>query len=129
VQEVDEGQSSSSSFYCRRGGAPRAARCNVTGAFLPTATVCVVCCKALVCVVRYLVIRDCDFLFVFVACNVIYVNSTDVESLTGPVAISKAIERTFAPGRNPPKTTVVNVKVSSHGITLTDSQRKYVPKL
>ncbi|TSK92936.1 Tensin-1 [Bagarius yarrelli] len=57
------------------------------------------------------------------ACNVLYINSVDMESLTGPQAIAKAISETMA--SNPASTaTVVHFKVSSQGITLTDNQRK-----
>ncbi|XP_067359154.1 tensin-1 isoform X3 [Channa argus] len=57
------------------------------------------------------------------ACNVLYINSVDMESLTGPQAISKAISQTLA--SNPlPAATTVHFKVSAQGITLTDSQRK-----
>ncbi|XP_034145435.1 tensin isoform X4 [Esox lucius] len=57
------------------------------------------------------------------ACNVLYINSVDMESLTGPQAIAKAISETLAV--NPlPAATTVHFKVSSQGITLTDSQRK-----
>lgn len=57
------------------------------------------------------------------ACNVLYVNSVDMESLTGPQAIAKAIGLTLA--TNPlPAATTVHFKVSMQGITLTDSQRK-----
>uniref|UniRef100_A0A4W6F3U2 Uncharacterized protein n=1 Tax=Lates calcarifer TaxID=8187 RepID=A0A4W6F3U2_LATCA len=58
-----------------------------------------------------------------VACNVLYINSVDMESLTGPQAIAKAISQTLA--TNPlPAATTVHFKVSTQGITLTDSQRK-----
>ncbi|MED6263846.1 hypothetical protein CHARACLAT_008827 [Characodon lateralis] len=57
------------------------------------------------------------------ACNVLYLNSVETESLTGPQAISKAIKCTMA--LNPrPAPTVVHFKVSSQGITLTDSKRR-----
>ncbi|XP_076015370.1 tensin-2 isoform X2 [Genypterus blacodes] len=57
------------------------------------------------------------------ACNVLYLNSVETESLTGPQAIAKATESTL--GRNPrPAATVVQFKVTSQGITLTDSQRR-----
>ncbi|XP_059503592.1 tensin-1 isoform X3 [Stegostoma tigrinum] len=57
------------------------------------------------------------------ACNVLFVNSVDMESLTGPQAITKAISETLgAPAQ--PVATVVHFKVSSQGITLTDNQRK-----
>lgn len=59
------------------------------------------------------------------ACNVLYINSVDMESLTGPQAIAKAISLTLA--TNPlPAATTVHFKVSMQGITLTDSQRKWV---
>uniref|UniRef100_A0A3P9JZX7 Tensin 2 n=2 Tax=Oryzias latipes TaxID=8090 RepID=A0A3P9JZX7_ORYLA len=57
------------------------------------------------------------------ACNVLYLNSVETESLTGPQAIAKATEATL--GRQPrPAATVVQFKVTSQGITLTDSQRR-----
>uniref|UniRef100_A0A3B4DYP6 Tensin 1b n=1 Tax=Pygocentrus nattereri TaxID=42514 RepID=A0A3B4DYP6_PYGNA len=57
------------------------------------------------------------------ACNVLYVNSVDMESLTGPQAIAKAISETMAASPTP-TATIVHFKVSSQGITLTDNQRK-----
>eukprot|EP00064_Thunnus_orientalis_P013565 superscaffoldBa00002230_g13604 len=58
----------------------------------------------------------------YFACNVLYINSVDMESLTGPQAIAKAISQTLA--TNPlPDATTVHFKVSAQGITLTDSQR------
>ncbi|KAM4601702.1 tensin-1-like [Polymixia lowei] len=57
------------------------------------------------------------------ACNVLYINSVDMESLTGPQAVAKAISQTLA--TNPlPDATTVHFKVSPQGVTLTDSQRK-----
>nr|XP_023697645.1 tensin-1 isoform X4 [Paramormyrops kingsleyae] len=57
------------------------------------------------------------------ACNVLYINSVDMESLTGPQAVAKAISETLA--SNPlPTATIVHFKVSAQGITLTDNQRK-----
>ncbi|KAK2851035.1 hypothetical protein Q5P01_007311 [Channa striata] len=57
------------------------------------------------------------------ACNVLYLNSVETESLTGPQAIAKATDATL--GRNSrPTATVVQFKVTSQGITLTDSQRR-----
>ncbi|XP_051515882.1 tensin-2-like isoform X2 [Myxocyprinus asiaticus] len=57
------------------------------------------------------------------ACNVLYLNSVETESLTGPQAIAKATGATMT--RNPrPSATVVHFKVSAQGITLTDSQRR-----
>ncbi|XP_037832234.1 tensin-1 [Kryptolebias marmoratus] len=57
------------------------------------------------------------------ACNVLYINSVEMESLTGPQAVAKAITETLA-AASPPAATVVHFKVSSQGITLTDNQRK-----
>ncbi|XP_031415790.1 tensin-1 isoform X2 [Clupea harengus] len=57
------------------------------------------------------------------ACNVLYINSVEMESLTGPQAIAKAISETLAAGPAP-TATIVHFKVSTQGITLTDNQRK-----
>ncbi|XP_067890814.1 tensin-1 isoform X4 [Heterodontus francisci] len=57
------------------------------------------------------------------ACNVLFVNSVDMESLTGPQAIAKASAETLTI-QPQPTATVVHFKVSSQGITLTDNQRK-----
>ncbi|KAG7258070.1 LOW QUALITY PROTEIN: hypothetical protein CRUP_018875, partial [Coryphaenoides rupestris] len=57
------------------------------------------------------------------ACNVLYINSVDMESLTGPQAVAKAISETLA-ATTPPTATVVHFKVLAQGITLTDNQRK-----
>ncbi|KAL1020772.1 hypothetical protein UPYG_G00004470 [Umbra pygmaea] len=57
------------------------------------------------------------------ACNVLYLNSVETESLTGPQAIAKATGATVAQIPRP-AATVVHFKVSSQGITLTDSQRR-----
>ena len=62
-------------------------------------------------------------LFSLAACNVIYINTVDTESLTGPEAVSRAVKVTL--GLRPtPKTTVVHFKVNSQGITLTDNKRR-----
>ncbi|KAJ8412221.1 hypothetical protein AAFF_G00144880 [Aldrovandia affinis] len=57
------------------------------------------------------------------ACNVLYLNSVETESLTGPQAISKATNTTMSRGSRTPAT-MVHFKVSTQGITLTDSQRR-----
>nr|XP_056717597.1 tensin-1 [Euleptes europaea] len=57
------------------------------------------------------------------ACNVLFINSVEMESLTGPQAIAKAITETLA-SSTPPSATIVHFKVSTQGITLTDNQRK-----
>ncbi|KAM4629871.1 tensin 3-2 [Polymixia lowei] len=57
------------------------------------------------------------------ACNVWYLGSVELESLTGHQAVQKATSLTLA--TNPlPTSTVVHFKVSAQGITLTDNQRK-----
>ncbi|XP_056145464.1 tensin-1 isoform X3 [Lampris incognitus] len=57
------------------------------------------------------------------ACNVLYINSVEMESLTGPQAVAKAISETLA-AASLPTATIVHFKVSAQGITLTDNQRK-----
>ncbi|XP_054640552.1 tensin-2-like isoform X3 [Dunckerocampus dactyliophorus] len=57
------------------------------------------------------------------ACSVLYLNSVETESLTGPEAVSKATKCTLALTPRP-SATVVHFKVSSQGITLTDSKRR-----
>ncbi|XP_042329647.1 tensin-1 isoform X2 [Sceloporus undulatus] len=57
------------------------------------------------------------------ACNVLFINSVEMESLTGPQAIAKAITETLA-ADTLPSATIVHFKVSTQGITLTDNQRK-----
>ncbi|XP_051568533.1 tensin isoform X2 [Myxocyprinus asiaticus] len=59
----------------------------------------------------------------FQACNVLYINSVDVESLTGPQAVAKAITETLT-SNSASLETIVRFKVSTKGITLTDNQRK-----
>lgn len=57
------------------------------------------------------------------ACNVWYLGSVELESLTGLQAVQKATTLTLAKDP-PPPSTVVHFKVSAQGITLTDNQRK-----
>ncbi|XP_041744634.2 tensin-2-like isoform X1 [Coregonus clupeaformis] len=57
------------------------------------------------------------------ACNVLYLNSVETESLTGPQAVSKATRCTLSQSPRP-TASVVHFKVSTQGITLTDSQRR-----
>ncbi|XP_067316087.1 tensin-2 isoform X5 [Pseudorasbora parva] len=57
------------------------------------------------------------------ACNVLYLNSVETESLTGPQAVSKATKCTLTQEPRP-SPTVVHFKVSTQGITLTDNQRR-----
>ncbi|XP_056276894.1 tensin-3-like [Pseudoliparis swirei] len=57
------------------------------------------------------------------ACNVWYLGSVEMESLTGVQAVQKATSMSLS-SDPPPSSTVVHFKVSSQGITLTDNQRK-----
>ncbi|KAG8510569.1 Tensin-3 [Galemys pyrenaicus] len=57
------------------------------------------------------------------ACNVWYLNSVEMESLTGHQAVQKALSLTLVQ-EPPPLSTIVHFKVSAQGITLTDNQRK-----
>nr|XP_043889051.1 tensin-3-like isoform X2 [Solea senegalensis] len=57
------------------------------------------------------------------ACNVWFLGSVEMESLTGVQAVQKATSMTLS-SNPPPTSTVVHFKVSSQGITLTDNQRK-----
>lgn len=57
------------------------------------------------------------------ACNVFYLTTIDMESLTGPEAIKKAVVQLL---QKPPQTGTVSVhfKVSDQGVTLTDNKRQ-----
>nr|CAH7766553.1 unnamed protein product [Callosobruchus chinensis] len=57
------------------------------------------------------------------ACNVLYLDSVDMESLTGPQAVKKAVLNLFQ--KSPTSATaVVHFKVNDQGVTLTDNKRK-----
>ncbi|XP_008066859.1 tensin-4 [Carlito syrichta] len=56
-------------------------------------------------------------------CHTLYLNSVSVETLTGTLAVRKAISTTFEQDTLPTPT-VVHFKVTEQGITLTDVQRK-----
>ncbi|NXW42254.1 TENS4 protein, partial [Nyctiprogne leucopyga] len=56
-------------------------------------------------------------------CNVLYLNSVTMETLTGAPAIQKAISSTFEL-ETLPTPTLVHFRVSEQGVTLTDIQRK-----
>jgi len=58
------------------------------------------------------------------ACNVLYLLTVDMESLTGPQAVRKAINELMAMSRKPIPT-IVHFKVSSKGVTLTDNNHRY----
>ncbi|KAK3546363.1 hypothetical protein QTP70_025771 [Hemibagrus guttatus] len=57
------------------------------------------------------------------ACNVWFLGSVEMESLTGYHAVQKATTDLLS-SESAPSSTVVHFKVSSQGITLTDNQRK-----
>nr|DBA22317.1 TPA: hypothetical protein GDO54_013355 [Pyxicephalus adspersus] len=57
------------------------------------------------------------------ACNVLYLNSINTESLTGSSAIQKAVTVIFERA-NLQVPTIVNFKATEQGVTLTDIQRK-----
>ncbi|XP_067308400.1 tensin-3-like isoform X2 [Pseudorasbora parva] len=57
------------------------------------------------------------------ACNVWFLGSVEMESLTGYQAVQKATSKILS-ADSLPCSTVVHFKVSSQGITLTDNQRK-----
>ncbi|XP_066485350.1 tensin-4 [Tiliqua scincoides] len=56
-------------------------------------------------------------------CNVLYLRSVTMETLTGKAAVRKAVSSTFEL-ETPPTPTAVHFKVTEQGITLTDIQRK-----
>ncbi|XP_050309456.1 tensin-3 isoform X3 [Anthonomus grandis grandis] len=57
------------------------------------------------------------------ACNVLYLCTLEMESLTGPQAVKKSVMQLFQ--RTPlPEAVVVHFKVNGQGITLTDNKRK-----
>ncbi|XP_038134915.1 tensin-4-like isoform X1 [Cyprinodon tularosa] len=58
------------------------------------------------------------------ACNFVYLNAVPTEMLTGPCAVHRAVSSTLEkkPGTFAP--TIVNMKVSLKGVTLTDINRK-----
>ena len=66
-------------------------------------------------------LQYCDCL----ACNVAYLGSFNVESLTGPAALKHAVAK-IEPGRKNKEhePVLVNFKVNKQGITLTDNERK-----
>jgi len=58
------------------------------------------------------------------ACNLVYLGTFDVESLTGDGAVHYAMNKATSQNNLHLKTTVINIKVNQQGITLTDNQRK-----
>ena len=61
----------------------------------------------------------------FLACNVLYLNNVDVESLSGQMAVAKALNSTFEQAERL-QAVIVNFKVSTSGITLVDTKKKSV---
>ncbi|XP_077426278.1 tensin-4-like [Vanacampus margaritifer] len=58
------------------------------------------------------------------ACNFIYLNAVPTEMLTGPCAVERAVSFTLQLPSGSFQPTIVNLKVSLKGITLTDINRK-----
>ncbi|XP_029594789.1 tensin-4 [Salmo trutta] len=58
------------------------------------------------------------------ACNFLYLSAIPTEMLTGPCAVQKAVSSTFKMDLSTITPTIVNLKVSPKGVTLTDIQRK-----
>ncbi|XP_071777207.1 tensin-4-like [Centroberyx gerrardi] len=58
------------------------------------------------------------------ACNFVYLNAVPTEMLTGPCAVQKAVSCTFNKNPSAITPTIVNLKVSTKGVTLTDINRK-----
>ncbi|XP_070684166.1 tensin-4-like isoform X2 [Pempheris klunzingeri] len=58
------------------------------------------------------------------ACNFIYLNAVPTEMLTGPYAVQKAVSSTLDKASGSFAPTIVNMKVSLKGVTLTDINRK-----
>ncbi|XP_042332992.1 tensin-4 [Sceloporus undulatus] len=56
-------------------------------------------------------------------CNLLYLHSVTMETLTGKAAVQKAVSSTFKQ-ETLPTPTIVHFKVTEQGITLTDIQRK-----
>ena len=62
-------------------------------------------------------------MFLSVACNVQFLGTVEMESLTGPSAVGEATTRIMN-SKEKPKRVVVHFKVSLKGVTITDNQRK-----
>ncbi|KAK2815585.1 hypothetical protein Q5P01_026052 [Channa striata] len=59
-----------------------------------------------------------------IACNFVYLNAVPTEMLTGPCAVQKGVSATLDKAAGSFTPTVVNLKASSKGVTLTDINRK-----
>ena len=58
------------------------------------------------------------------ACNVMYLLTMEMDSLTGPAAVKKTVGQLFRGSHNAASPLLVHFKVSGKGITLTDQARK-----
>ncbi|XP_029910295.1 tensin-4-like [Myripristis murdjan] len=58
------------------------------------------------------------------ACNFVYLNAVPTEMLTGPCAVQKAVTATLNKDPSAISPTIVNMKASSKGVTLTDINRR-----
>lgn len=58
------------------------------------------------------------------ASNFIYLNAVPTERLTGPCAVQRAVTATLEKAAGSFTPTIVNLKVSMKGVTLTDTNRK-----
>jgi len=59
-------------------------------------------------------------------CVVIYINAVDVESLTGPAAVERAVNVTLEMLKSVGlTTTLAHFKLSSQGITITDNKHRF----
>ncbi|XP_047221012.1 tensin-4-like [Girardinichthys multiradiatus] len=58
------------------------------------------------------------------ACNFVYLNAVPIEMLTGPCAVQRAVSSTLEKTSGSFAPTIVNMKVSLKGVTLTDINRK-----
>ena len=68
----------------------------------------------------YLITFDC------LACMVVYINMVDVESLTGPAAIERAVNITMDTFHSAGlMTTLADFKLSLQGITITDNKHRF----
>lgn len=57
------------------------------------------------------------------ACNVLYLCTIEMESLTGPQAVKKSVMQLFQRSTLP-EAIIVHFKANGQGITLTDNKRK-----
>ncbi|MEQ2184798.1 hypothetical protein GOODEAATRI_011803 [Goodea atripinnis] len=66
----------------------------------------------------------CRLLLNYQACNFVYLNAVPIEMLTGPCAVQRAVSSTLEKTSGSFAPTIVNMKVSLKGVTLTDINRK-----